>query len=509
MNPEEAFAYLRKAAVFGSRPGLERINGLLEGLGHPERDFAAIHVAGTNGKGTVTAAMAAVAAAAGHRTGVYTSPYLERFSERIRVLEGRVGLERLEANETEGEISDPDFACAMTAVAEAADRHVRAGGEPPTEFELLTAAAFLHFSRERCPLVIVETGLGGRLDATNAIPPPLCAVITALGMDHTDVLGKTLAEIAFEKAGILKAGSRMVLLDPAAAADAEEAAAARAVVEGRCAALGIPFRLVSQSQVRLLSTGLSGLGTGRPGQRFRVDLSGLGLPGFDDPVFETGFLAPYQPLNLACALAACRVVAQVLDLDEASCREGIRRVRWPGRFELLRQNPPMILDGGHNPQGARQLGLGLSRLLPDAGWHLVVGILADKDVDGMLGALADTLEGRIRSIRCTTPDSPRALSADALADRFRRFAIDTPSGYNNTAVASAFDPGIPASARPGFSCRVLAIPRPEAAVLDALAEAASEGGAVCAFGSLYLAGRIRTALHASGPSNGLRDPGAP
>ncbi|HAL74474.1 MAG TPA: bifunctional folylpolyglutamate synthase/dihydrofolate synthase, partial [Clostridiales bacterium] len=214
MNFDEARDWLSSSLAFGIQMGLHRMNRLMDLLGHPEKDLRCIHIAGTNGKGSVSSYCAAILAAAGHRTGVFTSPYLERLTERIRVIEGLHGLQQLQADERAGEIEPADFAAALSQVRSAVSQMLADGYEHPTEFELLTAAGFLHYANKHCDVVVLETGLGGRLDSTNIISQPLACLITALGFDHMDRLGNTMAEIAAEKAGIIKPGCPVFFYNP-------------------------------------------------------------------------------------------------------------------------------------------------------------------------------------------------------------------------------------------------------------------------------------------------------
>ena len=350
MDYDQAKAYLSSSLTYGIKMGLHRMNRLMELLHHPEKALRCIHIAGTNGKGSVSSYCAAILSAAGQKTGVFTSPYLVRLTERIRVIDGLPGLNALLADESAGEIAPDDFAAVMTSVRAAVDQMLAEGGEHPTEFELLTAAGFLYFAAAGCDVVVLETGLGGRLDSTNIIGHPLACLITALGFDHMDRLGGTLAEIAAEKAGIIKRGCPVFLYNPL---DLElsrsDAAAALQVIVHHCEEQNAPLKLIQRSEIDVLDYGWEG-------QTFTDRTSSLTL--------QTSLLGLFQPMNAALAARAC------LSLGLASpgqIRQGIALARWPARLEMLRRHPPILLDGAHNPQGCQALAAALTRLLPEIG----------------------------------------------------------------------------------------------------------------------------------------------
>lgn len=429
---EEAISYIHSLHRFGVRPGLERITELLGRLGNPHRDLKVAHVTGTNGKGSATAMIASVLQAAGLRTGLYISPYLEEFTERIRVN----GLN----------IPKGDLVNLLREVRQALSAMTAEGLEHPTEFEVVTAIGFLHYARQRVDALALEVGLGGRYDATNVVGRPLVSVITNVGLDHMNVLGNTVEEIAREKAGICKPGIPCVT--------ATNRPGALAEIERVCRDVGAPLTVVGREVTfRVLEAGPAGL---------RVEVrSRNGVY----PDLEIGLAGSHQAENAATALAACEeLVKGGLPVDEEAIRRGLRTVRWPGRLELFPGSPPVLIDGAHNADGAEVLANSLRTLYRYRRLILVVGILADKEVERVLG----TLVPLANLVVSTTPDNPRAVPPADLAHRIELL---------------------------GRPC--LPVPDPADALDAALAEASPED-LVCVAGSLYLVGRVRTLLRNRG-----------
>ena len=466
---QEAFDYLKKSLTFGIRLGLERMNRLMELLGHPEKDLRCIHVAGTNGKGSVTTFCAAIMAASGLRVGIFTSPFLVRFHERIRILNGLADLKTLQSDETTGEIPSQDFTRLLFRVREAVNRMLAEGGEQPTEFELITAVAFLYYQEQAVDVVALETGLGGRLDSTNVIEKPLAVVITAIGYDHMDRLGSTMTAIASEKAGIIKPGAPVFLYDPETACPIpEDAKAVEQVIRSRCSDLNAPMTVIRHQQVE--SVDLT-----QEGQTFRVS----GIPTLTEKTFHMSLLGHYQPMNALLAIAACVACRPVFDISDEAIRQGVALTRWPARLELVRQRPLAMVDGAHNRQGASALAESLARLFPDRQLILICGVLQDKEYDQMLTTVLTHAGDRLKRLYCVTPDNPRALPAAMLADRARiiigRLIQSGNKLYND-------------------SDTIHVIEAPERAAAAALALADPEKDLVCAFGSLYMAGSLRRHL---------------
>lgn len=327
---EQALAYIHGTYGLGKKNGLVNMRKLLALLGNPECAYPSVHVAGTNGKGSVCAYLQAALRCAGLKTGLYTSPFLQRYNERMRI-DGVA-------------IPDETLAEIMADVASAVDL-LRAEDIHPTEFEIGTALAFTYFTREQVDIAVIEVGLGGRLDPTNVIVPVVCG-ISSIGLDHMRVLGDTKEAIAREKAGIAKKGVPLVL-----SPQVDEAAGH--VVRAHCEAVGAPLYLAG--------------------------------PPYEG---ELGLLGMYQRQNASVAVRMLDVLRQSgWSIPDAVVRDGLRRARWPGRLEWIQDTYPILLDGAHNPQGAESL-LQYVRTLPRAHTTLLFGIMLDKDWSGVIGVLA-------------------------------------------------------------------------------------------------------------------------
>lgn len=419
MTGQEAVAYIDTFQWQAHAPGLERIRTLLHALGDPQKELKFVHVAGTNGKGSVCAYLASVLRCAGYRVGLCTSPFLEDFRERIQV-DGK-----LIPPETLGELTE-----LARPAAEAMEDH-------PTEFELITAVAMLYFRRCRCDIVVLEVGLGGALDASNVIDVPEAAVITAMGMDHAAILGPTLADIAAAKAGIIKPGGAVVSFGGCPEADA--------VIRERCREQGAQLTEVDFSRLRVVGTGLDGTDLEfAPYGALHVPLVGL-----------------YQAKNAAVAVTTVEVLEKRgWEISRRALEQGLASVCWPGRLEVVRRAGPVILrDGAHNAHGMAATVESLRALFPGKKLTILMGVMADKDVEDMLKLLAP-IAGQVFTVR---PESPRAMPAEELAALVNRYGV----------------PAVPCAG--------------VAAGLQAAAEAAGADGAVCALGSLYLVGEVRRA----------------
>ena len=419
MELNEALAFIHATDWKGSRLGLERMRELMHRLGNPQDSLKFIHVAGTNGKGSTSTMLASILTAAGYKTGLYTSPHLVRVNERFRI--------------NGSDIPDAVLCRAAEAVKEAA------GGmsDAPTEFEILTAMGFRHFAAEKCDAVVLEVGLGGRLDATNVIPSPEAAVITNIGLEHTAILGHTLPEIAREKAGIIKPGTTAVTYPVNAAVDA--------VYREICAERGAVWRGAAFDTLQERAHSLAG-------QRFDYK---------DEKDLTLHLLGEHQLRNAALAIETVSVLREKgWSIPESALRGGLSAARWEARFELLRSDPPVIADGAHNPQCVEALARSLDVYLPGRKVVFLLGVLADKDYETMLARLLPYGKEFI----CLTPDSPRALGADELCAYLR------------------------AKGAPAVSCDTAA-----EGVRRALEESGGETPVV-ACGSLYLMGEIREAV---------------
>jgi dihydrofolate synthase/folylpolyglutamate synthase len=363
------------------RFGLDRMRRVLDALKHPEEEYRSLHVAGTNGKGSTCAFAASILRYAGKRVGLYTSPHLSRVNERIRV---------------DGEaISDRALADGVAAIVSAVPDALRSE-DPLTYFELGTAVALHHFAQRGVEYAVLETGLGGRLDATNVVPARVTAV-TRIALDHTAILGDTLSEIAAEKAGIFKAQAKVVLArqDP----EALDVLTARAGAAGqRPFVAGRDFALQGDGPLRFVD-----------GTRI-VEGIDLALAG------------PHQRSNAEVSVKAAELLLG--GVSEESIRKGLRDARWPGRLETLEVAPRTVLDGAHNPDGARSLAVALTALYPGARIRLVFGALADKDVRGIALPLMPLSE----RVYLATPGNPRALALSGLEEVARGIGV-VPEGF--------------------------------------------------------------------------------
>ena len=378
---------LRGGERTGMRPGLERIEALLDAIGRPERSFTIAQVGGTNGKGSISAMLAAILQAAGRRVGLYTSPHLRHYRERIQV-DGRP-------------ISESDFVDGVEALGTQIARL------DATVFEAGTALALDHFCRQRVDVAVLEVGLGGRLDATT-VGSPRVVVIGPIDYDHQHELGDTLTLIAGEKAAIIRSGVAFT-----ACQDPE----AEAVLERRAAEVAVP--LVREGRELHVTP-----------RGFTLDVQRVDLAGPDWRMTDVacGLLGVYQPGNALLAAAAARE----LGADEAAIREGLRGARWPGRFQIFRRDPLTILDGAHNPAGARALAASLRAYFPGRPVTFVIGILADKDAGGILAALRP-LASRIV---LTASTNPRAAAPAALRALLPGACVET-AGSPKEALARA------------------------------------------------------------------------
>ncbi|MBR5974488.1 MAG: bifunctional folylpolyglutamate synthase/dihydrofolate synthase [Clostridiales bacterium] len=456
--------FLQSANKFGIKLGLDRMLTLLEKLGNPEKSLSAIHVAGTNGKGSVCAYCAGMLAWEGKKVGLYTSPFLERFSERIRILDGREGLLAWERDDAYGEIDHDSLFRLTDLVREKVDEMLTEGLEHPTEFELVTAVAFLYFAEQNCDVVVLETGLGGRLDSTNVIEKPLACIITALGYDHMDRLGDTLPEIAAEKGGIIKEGCPVFAMDTHQAAvpdeDAEEAAATLASIAYEKDA---PLKWIRKNEAVRITQDLAG-------QRFF----------FDNMEFRIRMHGAYQLENASLA-----ILAMSSFVSEDALHEGIAHVMWKGRLEVLSQDPTVILDGAHNPQGitsfcafAEEMPL-LQKMRP---CEVIMGVMADKDVEGMLNILIERWCVPLSRITLVTPDQKRAMRAAELRHAWDDALKRSKSFYNS------------GSCMYNAREKLAFVDDAETACRSAIARARRNRAPLYVIGSLYLLGEVRSVI---------------
>ncbi|MDD2214084.1 MAG: bifunctional folylpolyglutamate synthase/dihydrofolate synthase [Oscillospiraceae bacterium] len=403
MTYEAVLEDINRSWRFGSKLGLSRMQALMERLGNPQAGLSYIHVAGTNGKGSTVTYLATILALSGRRVGTYTSPYMERFTDRIRILDGPAAVLRRREDPAEGEISQAAVARLYSQVSQAVTEMLAAGQEHATQFEMITAMAFLYYREQKCDTVVLEVGLGGRLDATNIITCPEVAVITALGYDHMKQLGNTMWEIAAEKAAIIKEGCRRAFLyDPdQASATAGDSFAVRQVIWDRCEQEKVALTVVSAADVHLLER--------EWGQQV------FSLYGYPE-TFVTHLNGNYQLLNAALAVKAAVAYAPELTTSRA-VYDGIQMARWPGRMDILSRRPLFVADGAHNPQAAaalRQTLTELSRAVPVV---FILAVMKDKAYAQMLSLLLTDTPYQVAAVICTTPEqNPRALPPPILAE---------------------------------------------------------------------------------------------
>lgn len=374
MTPKEAIEYIEDFTWSTSRLGLERTVELLHGIGDPQKKLKFIHVTGSNGKGSTCAILDSCLRAAGYTTGLYTSPYICEFNERIQV---------------DGvPISGDDLARITETVREYADSM----DDHPSQFELVTAIAMEYFLESKCDIVVLEVGMGGALDSTNAIDSPEAAVFTNIGLEHTEYLGKTIEEIARTKGGIIKPGCDVVCYDT----DPKAIDVLRAI----SAEKQVDMKVADFNRLHEISHGLDG-------QKLTWQTSDGRALSLAYPL-----LGKHQQHNLAVALTVIDTIKKRgYAVSDDNIQEGVAHVKWPARFEILSRNPLFILDGGHNPQCAEAMSTILNDYLPDTKVTFLMGVLADKDY----GAMLDSVSPHAARFVCVTPDSPRALQAEALA----------------------------------------------------------------------------------------------
>lgn len=381
----DPIAYMTQPRLLTISLGLTRIRHLMHLLGNPQQQLRFVHIAGTNGKGSTAAYIHSILCSAGYKTGLFTSPYIINFEERIRINDASIPLNVLH-----------DIGL---RVRDAALRVQQECNEHPTEFELITAAALLYFAQERCDIVVLEVGLGGRLDSTNVISTPDVAVITRIGLDHMALLGSTCEEIAHEKAGIIKDGGHVVAWN-------DENASVNKVFQDACRTHHATLIMPSFEQVQCLGITELSVPYENVMQRF----------SYQGERYETHLLGSYQPYNAVLAIEAARVLrSRGFTIPQTALHEGIASARWLGRFDVhstCNEWRCVVCDGGHNPQGARALAQSIDRAFPHTKCVFVMSVLADKNYEAMIDALLDYACLWV----CVTPPSSRALSAhDACA----------------------------------------------------------------------------------------------
>lgn len=421
MDFEESVKYVTEYPRFKKIPSLDGIKALLASLGNPEKRIKAINVAGTNGKGSTVAMLSSVLSTAGCKTGRYVSPFVLEFRERMMINGKMIGRKRL--------------AQIMTTVREHADK-LRERGTMLNAFEITTAAALLWFAEEQCDVVVLEAGIGGRFDATNAVPEPILQIITAVGLDHMAQLGSTVEEIAAEKCGIMRPGCTLLTCP-------NQNPAAKAVMINKCAELEATFVMGSAGKGKIVAESVDGTD-------LLVGKTELSIP----------FGGEHQISNALTVVSAVDILREKgFAITDEQLIEGIAAAKFPARFEVCSKSPLIILDGAHNPQAAAALAAGVEKFLPK---HrtLLCGMMADKDCAGVMSTLAPLFDRVV-----TVPvQSPRAIAPWVLATLAAPYCADV----------SAEDDAL--------------------AALDTVIGELPPDGALVVAGSLYLASQLRPQL---------------
>lgn len=426
MNYDEALSWIHGLYRFGSNLGLERINKLMAMLGNPQDKFRSVHIAGTNGKGSTAAFLAEILQAEGLRVGLYTSPYIEAFTNRMAV--------------NGHDIAPGDLVRIVKKVKPLVEELTKSDSQP-TEFEVVTALAFTYFAESKPDFVVVEVGLGGRLDATNVVRPEV-TTITNIALEHTQVLGDSIAAIAREKAGIIKPGVPLVT-----AAEKEEALAVfRETAQKNNARM---WQVGKEFTYRIRDVGLDGLSFDYQSPWRKLD------------DLRISMLGRHQARNATLALAVRELMP--LPFNEQAARDGLLRMFWPGRLEVFSQRPLVLVDGAHNVDGVMALRTALHDLLGGRRLRMVLGILGDKAIEEMLELIIPLADA---GIIVTAPQSLRASDPWAVAEKVRKYAR---------------------------TASVAVVPAVEDAVRRAVAGTAPDE-ALCVFGSLYTVSEARPVL---------------
>lgn len=428
MNYNEALQFIHESHKFGMRLGLDNIKKLLELLGNPQNNLKIIHVAGTNGKGSTCSFISSILKESGYKVGLYTSPFLETFTERIRV---------------NGEnISEEEVGKIVSLIKEKIEIMVSEGYSYPTEFEIVTAMAFYYYNQEKVDFVALEVGLGGRYDATNVIDKPVVSAITSISLDHTGILGDTLAKITFEKGGIIKENCPTIVYP-----QQEEASE---VIKNICAEKKSKYIECDFKNIEIKSSNINS-------QIYNCNINGKELRDL-----EIKLIGDHQIKNSIVALNVIESLndIKITNISEENIRKGLLGTKWPGRIEKISENPMFIIDGAHNEEGAKSLANSIDKYFENKNKILVIGMLEDKDIDSVL----DLLIPKFNKVITTTPDNPRAIDANKLKEKIERYNIEV-------------------------TCK----PNIKEAVDYAL-EISNKDDVIISAGSLYMIGNVRTII---------------
>lgn len=428
MNYNEALQFIHESHKFGMRLGLDNIKKLLELLGDPQNNLKIIHVAGTNGKGSTCSFISSILKESGYKVGLYTSPFLETFTERIRV---------------NGEnIREEEVGKIVSLIKEKIEIMVSEGYSYPTEFEIVTAMAFYYYNQEKVDFVALEVGLGGRYDATNVIDKPVVSAITSISLDHTGILGDTLAKIAFEKGGIIKEDCPTIVYP-----QQEEASE---VIKNICAEKKSKYIECDFKNIEIKSSNINS-------QIYNCNINGKELRDL-----EIKLIGDHQIKNSIVALNVIEYLndIKITNISEENIRKGLLETKWPGRIEKISENPMFIIDGAHNEEGAKSLANSIDKYFENKNKILVIGMLEDKDIESVL----DLLIPKFNNVITTTPDNPRAIDANKLKEKIERYNIEV-------------------------TCK----PNIKEAVDYAL-EISNKDDVIISAGSLYMIGNVRTII---------------
>lgn len=386
MDYQEALKYISNSHKFGMKLGLETTEKLMEKLGNPQNGLKIIHVAGTNGKGSVCSFIAKILEKSGYKVGLFTSPFLEVFNERIRI-NGK-------------NISDEQIAKAISEIKVRVEKMIEEGYSSPTEFELVTAMAFLIYKWEKVDYVVLEVGLGGRYDSTNIIKEPLISVITSISLDHTKVLGDTIEKISYEKGGIIKENSAVVVYS--------QSENAENVLKNIAKEKNTDYIEAKFDSIAIIKNDINS-------QKFNFT---IGKKSFKN--MEINLIGEHQVKNCITAINAIEYLRKsnkIENITDESIKLGIKETKWPGRVEKIMENPTFIIDGAHNEDGAKSLKNVIDKNFKNKKLILMIGMLEDKDIDSVL----DILVPSFTKIIVTEPNNPRKISANKLKKKIEKY----------------------------------------------------------------------------------------
>ncbi|MGX4601366.1 bifunctional folylpolyglutamate synthase/dihydrofolate synthase [Faecalimicrobium sp. JNUCC 81] len=388
MNYQESLKYIEETHKFGIRLGLDNMSRLLELLGNPQDKVKIIHVAGTNGKGSTCSFITSILKESGYKVGLYTSPFLETFTERIRV---------------NGEnIPKEDVARIVTLIREKIEQMVSEGYSYPTEFEIVTTMAFYYYCEQEVDFVALEVGLGGRYDATNIIKGSEVSVICSISLDHVNILGDTIPKIAYEKGGIIKENGTAIVYD--------QSNEAKDVIKEICKDKNANYIEVKFDDIDIKKSDIYS-------QVYNATIMG---ERYED--LEIKLIGDHQVNNSILALSVIKYLVDTkgLEISEENIRKGLINTKWPGRIEKIKEMPIFIIDGAHNEDGAKSLAKAIDKNFKGKNLTMLIGMLEDKDIDGVLEILMPRFDKAI----VTTPDNPRAISSELLKEKISKYVAN-------------------------------------------------------------------------------------